>query len=92
MALSNWATLAWDENGEPCDGRLEAEGISIAIYKNWIYVRDEKAWKLLWQHTFPKIKKKLKQLIGIGAYGYDGDGNYVRLLSKALKNLKQDKY
>lgn len=51
MALSNWATLAWDENGKPCKGRIEvervfeAEGIVVEIYKNWLYVRDEKSWR-----------------------------------------------
>jgi hypothetical protein len=111
MALSNWAILAWNENGEPCDGRLEAEGVSISIYKNWIYVRDEKAWKegsmfnkptimeisegQIEYHRFKIIakrgknnevfvlaeysgnQKETKQLIGIGAYAYDDDGNYV---------------
>jgi hypothetical protein len=45
MALSNWATIAWNENGEPCPGEIEADGTVIDIYKNWLYVHDEKAWK-----------------------------------------------
>ena len=112
MALSNWATLAWDENGKPCNGRLEAEGITIEIYKNWLYVRDEKAWKEGGMYIKPTImeiaegqieyyrfriiasrgknnelfvvaeysakdQKETKQLMGIGAYGYDDDGDYV---------------
>lgn len=49
--LSKWVTLAWNENGEPCEGRIEiegvfeAEGIVVEIFKNWLYVRDEKAWR-----------------------------------------------
>lgn len=111
MALSNWATLSWNENGEPCEGKIEAEGITIEIYKNWLYVRDEKAWRegaafikptimeiaegQIEYHRFKIIASRgknnelfvvteyyskdhteKKQLIGIGAYGFDDD-NYV---------------
>src|SRR5271154_4408257 len=45
MALSNWDTLAVDEKGEPCSGSFVSPlGIEIEIYKNWLYVRDAKAW------------------------------------------------
>ena len=116
MALSNWATLAWNEKGEPCEGKIEAEGIAIEIYKNWLYVRDDKAWKegafikptimeiaegQIEYHRFKIISSRgknnelfvvaeysstdyteKKQLIGIGAYGYDDDGNYVGITSE----------
>ncbi|MGH9462244.1 MAG: hypothetical protein ACRD1X_13560 [Vicinamibacteria bacterium] len=46
MALSNWDTLAVDEKGEPSDGRFTSPlGVEVEIYKNWLYVRDEKAWR-----------------------------------------------
>lgn len=46
MALSNWDTLAVDENGEPTNGVINSKGgVSVAIYKNWLYVRDKKAWR-----------------------------------------------
>lgn len=131
MALSNWATLAWNENGEPCDGSLKAEGVSIDIYKNWIYVRDENAWKegsvfnkptimeisegQIEYHRFKiivsrsqngalfvvaeyisKDQKENKQLMGIGAYGYD-DANYVGVTEETkeeffnwIKTSKED--
>lgn len=46
MALSNWDTMAFDENGEPTNGVIEgfAEGTACEIYKNWLYIRDEKMW------------------------------------------------
>ena len=45
MALSNWDTLAFDTDGQPCDGVLEGfDGASAEIYKNWLYVRDPKMW------------------------------------------------
>ena len=46
MALSNWDTFAVDEKGEPTDGRFtSALGVEVEIYKNWLYVRDEQAWR-----------------------------------------------
>lgn len=45
MALSNWDTLAVDLEGQPIDGSFTSPGgASVAIYKNWLYIRDEKAW------------------------------------------------
>jgi hypothetical protein len=46
MALSNWDTLAVDENGESTNGVFISKlGVSVEFYKNWLYVRDEKAWQ-----------------------------------------------
>lgn len=40
MALSNWDTLALNQDG-PSDGILTSPmGVSVAIYKNWLYVLD----------------------------------------------------
>lgn len=49
MALSNWDTLAFNNEAEPCDGvlKIEHEGnhySSVEIYKNWLYVRDTRMW------------------------------------------------
>lgn len=45
MALSNWDTLAVDHTGKPCRGLFTSpKGISVEFYKNWLYVRDPKAW------------------------------------------------
>jgi len=46
MALSNWDTLAFDENAKPTNGVIEGfvEGTGCEIYKNWLYVRDEGSW------------------------------------------------
>jgi len=46
VALSNWDTVAVDENGEPTDGRFTSPlGISVELYKNFLYVRDETSWR-----------------------------------------------
>lgn len=40
MALSNWDTLAFDSEGKPSRGNFTApNGVSVEIYKNWLYVR-----------------------------------------------------
>lgn len=45
MALSNWDTFVVDEQGKPCRGRLVSfAGVEVEFYKNWLYIRDEKAW------------------------------------------------
>jgi hypothetical protein len=45
LALSNWDTAAWDQDGNPMEGKLTVGQVSIEIYKNWIYVRDSECWK-----------------------------------------------
>lgn len=45
MALSNWDTCSWNEKGEPINGIfITPRGIGVHVYKNWLYVSDEKAW------------------------------------------------
>jgi hypothetical protein len=45
MALSNWDTLALTAEG-PCNGAFTSPlGVTVEIYKNWLYVRDPEAWR-----------------------------------------------
>lgn len=44
MALSNWDTLAVTEAGA-ADEITTSRGVSIQIYKNWLYLRDPQAWR-----------------------------------------------
>jgi len=45
MALSNWDTMAVDLGGNPCGGSFASpQGVTVEFYKNWLYIRDEKAW------------------------------------------------
>jgi hypothetical protein len=45
MALSNWDTLSLDEDSKPTNGVICSKlGIYVEIHKNWLYVRDDKAW------------------------------------------------
>lgn len=46
MALSNWDTLSLNEKNESITGTyISPLGVRVDIYKNWLYVRDEKAWE-----------------------------------------------
>lgn len=45
MALSDWDTLAVDLQGNPTNGVFVSPAdVRVSIYKNWVYVDDEKAW------------------------------------------------
>ena len=45
MALSNWDTMAFALDGQPIAGTFTSpSGVVVSVYKNWIYVEDDKAW------------------------------------------------
>jgi hypothetical protein len=45
MALSNWDTISANEKGESISGFWKSpQGVGVEIYKNWMYIHDEKAW------------------------------------------------
>ncbi len=45
MALSNWDTLAFGEDGQSCPGEVALRGDAVLeIYKNWVYIRHPSAW------------------------------------------------
>jgi hypothetical protein len=46
MALSNWDTLAVDLQGNSIGGSyVSPAGVGVEIYKNWLYIQDQKAWR-----------------------------------------------
>jgi len=45
MSLSSWDTLAFNTEGEACNGVLVVGNASVEIYKNWLYVRNKEMWK-----------------------------------------------
>lgn len=56
MALSNWDTLAVNEKGESIGGSFKSPGgVTVEFYKNWLYVRDPKAWDKSSGYTKPTI-------------------------------------
>ena len=45
MALSNWASMAFDNDGRKCVGQSKNEiGTTVEIYKNYLIIRNEKMW------------------------------------------------
>lgn len=44
MALSNWDMLAFDSEGKQGNGVLSTGPASVEIYKNKLYIRDERMW------------------------------------------------
>lgn len=56
MALSNWDTMAFDEAGQPTNGVFETPlGVQVEIYKNWLYIRDAKAWREDGEYVEPTV-------------------------------------
>ncbi len=45
MALSNWDTISVDLSGKPTNGSFVHDGTNVEVYKNWIYIHDEQAWR-----------------------------------------------
>jgi len=63
MALSNWATLAFDQSGKKCEGKLSIEDkIGIEIRKCSLYVKNLKAKK--------EEDEMIMRLNGEGVVGY----------------------
>lgn len=45
VALSNWDTLAIDHNNNSINGVIKSKmGVTVRIYKNWLYIEDNIAW------------------------------------------------
>lgn len=58
MALSNWDTFSIDHNNKSCNGVFVSKtvpGVSVEIYKNWLYLRDKKSWRKKTAYIKPTI-------------------------------------
>lgn len=45
MALSAWDLIAFDTDGNVCNGIFIKGNTKVEIYKNWIYVSNKKMWQ-----------------------------------------------
>lgn len=46
MALSNWDLMTLSHEGKSMNGKhISPLGVEVSIYKNWIYIEDNKAWQ-----------------------------------------------
>ncbi len=68
MSLENWATLAINEHGEKCKGNIEVRDITVEIYKNWLYVKDKKAWRKEFPYRDPIVMEITKGCIRYGRF------------------------
>jgi hypothetical protein len=55
MAMSNWDLMAWDDKGNSDTGSFTHNFTQINIYKNWVYVCDEKAHNKYTSFKYPTI-------------------------------------
>lgn len=56
MAGLDYETTAFDHKSQLCDGTFEGDnGQSIMIYKDWVYIRDPRAWHDKCGYTKPTI-------------------------------------
>lgn len=69
MALSNWDTLAINNDGKSCDGSCRNDLIEIEIYKNFAYIRSPKMWQESGGFTKPTIMQIIQGNIDIGGMG-----------------------
>ena len=82
MALSNYDELAFDETGEPTVGHLACpDGVAVEVYKNWLHVLDEKAWRDGGRFSTPLVIRLTK-----------GDLCYRSLWIKAKRGPKEGVY
>jgi hypothetical protein len=94
MALSNWDTMAFDENGEPTNGVIEgfAEGSACEIYKNWLYVRDTKMWTKDRHYIEPTIAKIEEGKVEVSDFNIEasrGPQNSIFVLVTSIRYKKQ---
>ena len=60
MALSNWAVMAFDNDGNSSNGVMNCPGgRSVELYKNWCYIHDKKGWVKGRNHIFPVVAQLL---------------------------------
>lgn len=60
MALSNWDTFSVNEKGETGGSFISPLGVEVSIYKNWLYISDQKAWVDGCPYTKPIIMEVTK--------------------------------
>lgn len=55
MALSSWDTLAFTIGGPSVATLTTPMGVTVEIYKNWLYVRDPESWRTGATHRTPVV-------------------------------------
>lgn len=94
MALSNWDTAALDEQSRPTNGVFVSPvGISVRIYKSWLYIDDPAGWRPKGSFTEPTVAQindgsLWYKDVKIRAWRGPSDGIYVVVWSGYDKNIR----
>jgi len=96
MALSNWDTIAFNNDGESCNGVFKnSMGSSLEIYKNWIYIRNEKMWRSggsFVKPTIAQINHGDIQVAGFDITAARGNQNGIFVFASTFEKVTKDKY
>lgn len=69
MALSDWATVAFDHKGQPGVGWIKnPRGTVLRIYKNWVYLSNKKMWTPGMDYINPTIAQINEGDLTIGGF------------------------
>ena len=93
MALSNWDILAISKEG-PCNGVLNGHSgkSSIELYKNWLYLRDERMWveeSSFTKPTIAQIESGNVKLSDFQIYSKRGSQNSILCFVETTKYEKE---
>ena len=96
MALSNWDTIAFNNDGESCNGIFKnSKGSVLEIYKNWIYISNEKMWVKDGPYRKPVIAQIIDgniQIAGFDITAIRGSQSGIFVFASAFKNVAKDEF
>lgn len=98
MALSNWDTVAFGEDGKSCRGDFKhpRTGVELELYKNWVYVRSEAMWdeqaSYFVNNTIAQIEEGTVSLGGWEISAARGSQNSVFLLASYTEKNGEGRY
>jgi len=96
MALSNWDTIAFNNDGESCNSIFKnSKGSVLEIYKNWIYIHNEKMWVKDGSYRKPVIAQINDgdiQIAGFDITAIRGSQYGIFVFASALENVAKDEF
>lgn len=91
MALSNWASVAFDKDGSFTeDPYSQEDGFSVEIYKNWLYLHSPKMWyegNGYVANTFAQLSEGDLTICGVNILAIRGPQNAVFTVISNYKEL-----
>lgn len=96
MSLSDYDTMAFDENARPTNGTIEGfvPGTSCEIYKNWLYVHDEAAWADGRDYVKPTVAEVTSGVVSLAGFEIEAargpqSAIFVKVTTKRYKEQKE---